>query len=141
MLHGNISNRVSPSLLLRINGTVIKKKSKPTIKGFFKKQEKYELDYTTFDFLMRSFLYTDYKIDLVMDSDEVSKYKDVFQEILNTHQVPYGCVRYLNSNEINGLISSGVYMCFIDNSIDYLNRVGHIHCYTVKEANNFIKRG
>lgn len=141
MLNGNISNKVAPSLLLRVNGTVIKKKSKPSLLGFFKKQTKYEVDLTTFDFLMRSFLYTDYKIDLVMDLQEVAEYKDIFQDILNTNHIPYGCIKYLNVYEIHTLLNSGSYLCYIDNDNDTLNKVGHTHCYTVKEANNFIKRG
>lgn len=141
MLNGNISNRVTPTLLLKINNTLIKKKT-PTLKGLFSsKKERYELDLATFDFVMRTFLYTNYKIDLVMTHQEVPKYKDIFQEVLNTHQVPYGAIHFLDSYEISSLVNSGVFSCYIDDDINELLKVGHKHCYSVRDANNFVKRG
>ena len=138
MRNGDISNRGASTILVRVGGTVIERKQKTSLRGLFNKEHKYETNFETLTFLMRTFLHSDYKIELLMDADLDMTNKEIYSKILEDQAIP-GIVRTYNMNQVNHLINSGVYTCYIDNDINQLNKVTSPYCFSVAEANKFIR--
>lgn len=140
MIGGNISNRTAPTLLVDFDTLFRPIKRRPLDK-LIKGKPKYKIDVVSLDFFMRTYLKSDYKLDLVIDIDTMNKHTKEYkekQDLLEREDIPYGGLHFLSYSDVYNLINSGCYMCYISDNINCLLNVGHTHCYTIKEADKFI---
>lgn len=132
MRNGDISNHVPPTIIIRVEETLLKLKQKKVLGVPVKTT--YESVENTVALIIRLSMKTDYKVKLVC---EARNFK-LFDKILNDLDLPFTPLRFHSEQTITNFLNNGIYYCYIDDDLDRIGRVNHKSCYTVAEFTNLV---
>lgn len=132
MLNGDISSYTPPTILIRVEDTLIKTHDTKLL-GFTLRTS-YELDENTYGLIMRLSMKTHYKVNLVCDSGNYNSFKEYLEDV----DLPFVNLMYHSTQTITNFLNNGIYYCYIDNNLDRIERVNHKSCYSVAEFTNLV---
>lgn len=133
MLGGDISNKTVPTVLVRMEDTLIKDVSKP-IFGLKLRQPKYVFEEHTLAMIIRLSMKTHYKVSLVCYPENYKHFKDLLDGV----SIPFSELVYHGDQTITNFLNCGVYFCYIDEDSDRILKVNHKSCYSVAEFTNLV---
>lgn len=135
MRHGDISGTFCKTILLRVEGTLLKFKEPESVKDKLKTLVgiiDYEVDYNVVNFLVSTNLNTDYKVELVINPLNAK----TLLPIINELNLPFSHVCQYSQQTINMLLNGGSYIAYVDNHTP--NDTTLKHCYTLATISNLL---
>lgn len=136
MQGGDLSNRVPPIILLRVEDTLVKKQELKGIKRILKRKPRYYVDPVVDEFILKTYLYTDYTIDLMIEDTEDTNHILTMSDMVS--RIVHRRLRVVSPEEVHRLLETGLVICYVDNDPGMRARVSHKHCYSLAEARHFI---
>lgn len=132
MKHGDISNHVPPTIIIRVEETLLKLKQKKILGVPIKNN--YEPVENTVSLIIRLSMKTDYRVKLVCEAQNFN----LFNKILNELNLPFTHLSSYSEQTIVNFLNNGIYYCYIDDDLDRIGRVNHKSSYTVAEFTNLV---
>lgn len=130
MKNGDISNLTPPTILIRVEDTLLKSNQSKVL-GFTYKTT-YEPIENTVSLIIRLSMHTDYKVGLVCEPQNYHKLNEVVENL----QLPFTYLLYHYEQTITNFLNNGIYYCYVDDDLDRIGRVNHKSCYTVAQFTN-----
>ena len=132
MKRGDISNTTAPTVLVRVEDTLLTVTHK-TFMGFNIK-ENIEVNENTFILLKRLSMHSPYRVELVTDCKNHSKFNEILEEL----DIPFARIHRYSEQTITNFLNCGIYFCYIDDNSDRIGRANHKSCYTVVDFSNLV---
>lgn len=132
MKRGDISNTTAPTVLVRVEDTLLTVANK-TFMGFTIK-ENIEVNENTLILLKRLAMYSPYRVELVTDCKNHSKFNTILEEL----DIPFAKIHNYSEQTITNFLNCGIYFCYVDDNSDRILRVNHKSCYSVADFSNLV---
>lgn len=132
MLNGDLSNRVAPTILIRVGDTLIKENEKRTLKDKILGKNKYIFDPKIVNFIYSVLINSNRSVDLLISTDRDFSNRDIYYKMLVKEDLPCNKIRFMGRESINIQLNMGLYVKYIDESTEYRNFVGHKDCCSIE---------